>query len=120
MNDAPEQTGDEVDLLLFRIGASVYAADAALVSRIDRPSENAYALPALGRLAEGKRALVFKTEQGEKELRIDAIVGVKPAPVATLRRMPTAAGARGYAMGFWLDGGNSPVTLIDLLATSSE
>lgn len=115
-----ESDGEEVDLLLFRVGPTTYAADAALIARIDRPSEGAYSLPALGRLTEGKRAVVFKAGAEERQLRIDEIIGVKTVLVGALRRMPSAASARSYAIGFWLDAGNTPVTLIDLLATSSE
>ena len=120
MIDAHETSGEEVDLLLFRIGETVYGADASLIARVDRPTETTYSLPALGRLAEGRRALVFATGQGEKALRIDAVIGVRTALVDSLRRMPSAAGAGSYALGFWLEDSGTPVTLIDLLATSSE
>lgn len=118
--DASAPDGGEVDLLLFRIGQRTYATDAASVLRVDRATETAYALPSLGRLDSGGRVLAFRGVDDERQLRIDGLLGVVRAEVAALRRMPSAAGARGYALGFWLRDGNTPVPLIDLLATSSE
>ncbi len=105
-----------VDLLLFEIGGEVYGADAAQVLRIERPAEDAVRLPELGHLLRGGRALVFKTETGEGQLLVDAVLGVQGAPLQSLRKLPRAASLKPYSIGVWL-GDERPVLLIDLVQT---
>lgn len=123
MNAAAQ--AEELDLLLFEIGANVFGADAALVLRIDRPDEETLTLEELGRLRHGGRALVFRgppqddsSAATERSIRVDAVRGVQTVPLHELRRLPTAASADKYAIGVWLDG-ETPVMLIDLQQTIS-
>ncbi len=107
----------EVDLLFFEVGDAVYGTDASQVLRIDRALADAPALPDLGALKRGNRALVFDTPEGENYLRVDAIRGVRPTPIVSLRRLPSAVVAAPYAIGLVLDEKDRPVMLIDLVAT---
>lgn len=106
----------EVELLLFEIAGQRYGADASQVLRIERPGEQAIALSALGDLARGGRALVFRTDAGEGQLRVDKVQGVRPVQLDSLRRLPPAARATPFTIGIWLDG-EMPVLLIDLIET---
>ncbi len=103
-----------VDLLLFEVGGRTFGVDASQVLRVDRPLPGAYALPGLGPLAEGGRALVFQAEEGEGQLRVDAVSGIRPVPADSLRRLPQVAATAGaYSIGVWLNG-ETPVLLLDL------
>ncbi len=104
----------DIDLLLFEVGERTYATDASSVVRIDASSAEAVEVPGLGALKHGKRALVFWWGQGEQQLRVDGVRGVRHVPVQDLRRMPKAAAADSYAVGIWLDG-QKPILLIDLV-----
>ena len=104
------------DVLLFEIGGQRYGADASQVLRIDRPDGTAISVTALGRVAEVARALVFKTPEGEGQLKVDRVFGIKQVQVSSLRRLPAAVASEPYAIGVWLDG-QRPVLLIDLLET---
>ena len=112
---------EDVGLLLFKIGDNTYGADATQVVRIDqppdansgRPGTTPLERPELGALKRGDRVLVFRDREGEGQLRVDAVQGLRQVPVDQLRRVPAAALPAPYAVGFWLDGGN-PVLLIDL------
>ncbi|MFL5320952.1 MAG: Frizzy aggregation protein FrzB [Myxococcaceae bacterium] len=112
-------TESEVELIVFEVGSEVYAADAALVVRIDRPDEESVTLGELGPLKRGNRALVFAAPGAKGSLRVDAVRGVVQVDVNSLRRLPMAARTKkGCAMGVWLEGAESrPVLLIDLFAT---
>jgi hypothetical protein len=107
----------EVDLLFFEVGDAVYGTDASQVLRIDRALADAPVLPDLGALKRGTRALVFDTPEGEGYLRVDAIRGVRPTPIVSLRRLPSAVVAAPYAIGLVLEEKERPVMLIDLVAT---
>jgi chemotaxis signal transduction protein len=100
----------EVELLVFQLEQERCAADASQVLRIDRP--RAPSRPG------ARRALVFRgpAGQGEGQLEVDLVLGVRHVPVADLRRVPPAARASDFAIGFWLDG-ERPVLLIDLPRT---
>ncbi len=106
-----------VDLLMFEIGGAVYAADAAQVLRIERPQETTLALEELGAKTEGGRALVFQTQEGEGQLRVDAVLGVEGVAVSDLRKLPPVACRRPYALGLFIAEGRAPVLLIDLVET---
>jgi chemotaxis signal transduction protein len=111
-------TRTEVEVLLFEVGGSLFGADASQVLRIDRPvasAQEAQAAPGvLGLARTAGRALVFRTPQGYGQLKVDAVMGVRPVPVDSLRRLPAAAATQAYAIGVWLDG-DKPVLLIDLV-----
>ena len=107
----------EVDLLFFEVGEAVYGTDASQVLRIDRALADAPTLPDLGALKRGNRAIVFDTPEGEGYLRVDAIRGVRPTPIVSLRRLPGAVVAAPYAIGLVLDEKDRLVMLIDLVAT---
>jgi chemotaxis signal transduction protein len=103
----------DVDLLLFEVGTSIFGADASQVLRVDNAAPNAVILHDLGTLKSGSRVLVFRGGEGEEQLRIDSVRGVKTVSVSELRRLPPAAALKPYALGIWLDG-EQTVLLIDL------
>jgi chemotaxis signal transduction protein len=105
---------NEVDVLFFEVGSTLYGTDASQVLRIDRSMPDDPALPGLGALTHGKRVLVFAAPEGEGHLKVDAIRGVRPVPIMDLRRLPPATGAASYAVGVFLDQ-ERPVMLIDLV-----
>jgi hypothetical protein len=105
-----------VDILMVEVGEEVYGVDASQVLRIDRAEAQAFAHPALGPLHHGRRALVFRTQSGEAQLKVDAVRGVSTIPLALLRRMPAAATRSSLAIGLSL-AGERPVVLIDLPQT---
>ena len=107
-------TDAKVSLLLFRVGERRYGTDAAQVRRVERAGDGAGRLSALGSLEEGGRALVFEADGKERKVAVDAVLGLKNASVASLRRMPASAGARPYAVGLWIEEG-APVLLLDLV-----
>ena len=107
---------DEVDVLFFEIGDTLYGTDASQVLRIDRSLPDDLEVEGLGPLKRGNRALVFDTPEGEGHLKVDAIRGVRPVPIVDLRRLPVVAGAAPYAVGVFLDQ-ERPVMLIDLIET---
>ena len=110
---------NEVDILFFEVGDTVYGTDASLVLRIDRSHPEDLELPDLGPLKRGGRALVFDTPEGEGHLKVDAIRGVRSIPIMDLRRLPPVAGAAPYAVGVVLDQ-ERPVMLIDLVETLND
>jgi chemotaxis signal transduction protein len=107
---------NEVDVLFFEVGDTVYGTDASMVLRIDRSHPDDLALDELGALNRGNRALVFETTEGEGHLKVDGIRGVRPVPIVALRRLPPVALAASYAVGVFLDE-ERPVLLIDLVET---
>lgn len=113
---SPEPEVNEVDVLFFEVGDIIYGTDASQVLRIDRSHPDDLAVPELGPLKRGNRALVFDTPEGEGHLKVDAIRGVRPVPIMDLRRLPQVTGAAPYAVGVFLDQ-ERPVMLIDLLET---
>ncbi|MCI0570528.1 MAG: Frizzy aggregation protein FrzB [Myxococcaceae bacterium] len=112
VQDAPET----VDILLVEVGEEVYGVDASQVLRIDRAGPQSFALAALGALRHGRRTLVYWTDSGEAQLKVDAVRGVSAVPLACLRRMPPAATRSPLAIGLSL-AEERPVVLIDLPRT---
>jgi chemotaxis signal transduction protein len=108
---------DEIDILFFEIGGQVYGADASQVLRIDRALPGDLALPELGELKSGARALVFDTSQGESHLKVDVVQGVRPIPLTDLRRLPRSVNAAPFTIGACLDEARL-VLLIDLVETA--
>lgn len=103
-----------IDLVLFEIAGSRYAADLTQIRRIDvdDPTESVGA--PLGKPATGRRALVFSGNGGlELRLPVDKVMGVERVPVDALRRMPPAAQAPKATIGAWLRG-DETVLLVDL------
>ncbi len=111
-----DDAAEQVDLLFFEVGPSLYGADASQVLRIDRAQRDDFTLPDLGALREGTRALVFQVPEGEGHLRVDAVRGVRSVALTSLRRMPPPAAAPPYAVGLCLEEAQ-PVLLIDLAET---
>jgi chemotaxis signal transduction protein len=119
MIDLHAQATEAVDILFFQIGDAQYGTDASQVLRIDRSLPEDITLPELGQLHRGLRALVFDTPDGEGHLKVDSVQGVRPIPIAALRRMPAATAAAPYAVGVCLDVQTPrPVLLIDLVETA--
>lgn len=117
MNDEPVLEVEEVDILFFDIGDSLYGTDASQVLRIDRSLPDDITLPALGLPHRGHRAIVFDTPEGEGHLKVDSVHAVRAIPLSSLRRMPPTAGAAPYAVGVLLEGART-VLLIDLVETA--
>lgn len=110
---------DAVDLVVFRVAGTRYAADLAQVRRVDVPEQAESVGAPLGDPQHGRRALVFESQPGtERRLAVDEVLGVTRAPVTSLRRMPLAARASRFSIGAWLDG-DEPVLLVDLQAMTS-
>jgi hypothetical protein len=106
-----------VDLVIFEVGETRFAADLTQVVRIDRKEGDSTVGYPLGKPREGHRALVFNSKSGEEHrLTIDALLGVKSVRVAELRRLPSAAQvSSNIPIGAWLDGERT-VLLVDLFA----
>ncbi|GHG76127.1 hypothetical protein [Comamonas sp. JC664] len=118
MTDDPvQEKEEEVDLLFFDIGPTLYGTDASQVLRIDRALPDDLTLQELGLPFKGNRAIVFDTPEGEAHLKVDAVHGVRSIPVNSLRRMPPTAGAAAYAVGVCLEEART-VLLIDLVETA--
>lgn len=109
---------DEIELVLFEVAGTRYAADLSQVRRVDVDDPAQSVGAPLGRPTRGHRALVFTSASGERRLAVDQVFGVSRVPVAALRRMPTAVHAAPYSIGAWLDG-DSTILLIDLVSTVS-
>ena len=108
-----------VDILVFQVAGTRYAADASQVVRIDRPLEEPSVGPLLGEPQVGNRALIFKTASGEfRRLDIDAVSGVKTVSIESLRRLPPPARVGEIPIGTWLDGDDA-VLLVDLASMAS-
>ncbi len=105
-----------VDIVVFEIAGTRYAADLTQVRRIDSlGTGDSFAYP-FGAPREQKRSLVFGSpEGGERRLAIDAVLGVRAVRVAELRRMPPAVAAPSVSIGAWIDGEDT-VLLVDLAA----
>jgi chemotaxis signal transduction protein len=108
---------DEVDILFFEVGERLYGTDASQVLRIDRAMPEDLAVPELGSLHRGGRALVFSTPEGEAHLKVDAVRDVRPILIANLRRLPPAVSAAPFTIGACLDQ-TRLVLLIDLAETA--
>jgi len=106
-----------VELVIFEVGDTRFAADLTQVVRIDRKEPDSHVGHPLGRPTEGGRTLVFRSKAGgEHRLAIDALLGVKSVRIAELRRLPSAAQvSSNIPIGAWLDGERT-VLLVDLFA----
>jgi chemotaxis signal transduction protein len=110
-------TPEAIDLVVFDVGGTRYAADLGQVRRVDLEDPSESVGQPLGAPTKGGRALVFNLGTGlERRLSVDQVLGVSRVPLQMLRRMPTAVNAPKYSIGAWLDG-EETVLLIDLLAT---
>lgn len=106
----------EIDLVVFEVAGTKYAADLGQVRRVGRSEGAEQVAQVLGQPFEGQRALFFEPSVGvEKVLSVDKVHGVSRVPVSSLRRMPRAAHAAPFSVGAWLDG-DEAVLLIDLCA----
>ncbi len=106
-----------VELVIFEVGDTRYAADLSQVVRVDRlEAEGSVGRP-LGEPREGNRAIVFLGRDGtERRLQIDTLLGVRAARISDLRRLPLPAQvSSNIPIGAWLDGERT-VLLVDLLA----
>jgi chemotaxis signal transduction protein len=117
MMEGQEQTQEEVDILFFEVGDQLYGTDASVVLRIERALPGDLAVPELGALHRGTRALVFITSEGEAHLKVDTVHAVRPIPVTDLRRLPPAVNAARFTIGACLDRARL-VLLIDLVETA--
>ena len=111
-----EERLPEVELMIFEVGGNRYGVDASQVIRVDRARGDAVRVEALGKPARGLRALVFETEEGEFQLAVDTVHGVRAVEADSLRRLPPAAETLPCNIGIWLDG-EKPVLLLDLKET---
>jgi|APLak6261679142_1056127.scaffolds.fasta_scaffold00011_55 chemotaxis signal transduction protein len=106
----------EIDLVVFEVGGSRFAADLTQVRRIDIDEPTESVGHPLGAPLKGSRALVFGVGRGhERRLAVDVVHGVSRVPVTSLRRMPPAVHAAPFSIGAWLDGDDT-VLLVDLIS----
>lgn len=103
-----------VDVLLFRLGATRYGADASQVLRIDRANVGTRLAHALDAPNIGTRALIFRTGADESSLFVDEVEGVRRVAIDTLRRVPRAAGQPPGVIGLWLESPEKAIVLVDL------
>lgn len=114
MTSVPSDIQRDVELLIFRVGEDLYGADACQVARIGRPDAETAVPLLLGAPRGLGHSLMVKDGSGtEPAVRVDAVEGLRQAPVHLLRRLPPAAAAPAYAVGVWLDE-QRPVLLVDL------
>lgn len=112
MSDAPAV--EQIDLVVFAVNGTRYAADLSQVRRIDVDEPNESIGAPLGQPLVGHRALVFSAGEAiERRLAIDHVFGVSRVPLTSLRRMPRAAHCASFAIGAWLDA-DETVLLVDL------
>jgi hypothetical protein len=115
------------EILLFQIGAGVFAAvvhDAARIGSVrEVPAEELVVGSALGMPFERTRGIVVAAgESGERTLVVDQVLGVRSVPATDVHPLPPLAAAcltSGAVTGFVeIDG--VPTLLIDLRALVRE
>lgn len=83
------------EILLFQVGARIYAAQVDDVRRIGSAARGdlAGALPAtaLGRPFEGGRGIVVACPGGDRTLAVDQVLGIREVAEADLRPLPPLA-----------------------------
>jgi chemotaxis signal transduction protein len=118
---------ETTEILLFQIGASVFASvvhDAVRIGSVrDVPAEELVVGGALGMPFERTRGIVVSGEEGlERTLVVDQVLGVRSVPAEDVRPLPPLAAAclsSGAVTGFVeMDG--APTLLIDLRALVRE
>jgi len=116
---SPDEARLEVELMLFEVGGNLYGVDASQVIRVDRARPDALRVTALGTPLRGLRAIVFDTDEGQFQLAVDAVHGLRVVELDSLRRLPLVAATLPCNIGIWLDG-EKPVLLLDLKETLKE
>ena len=111
-----ESATHEVDLVVFEAGGRRLAADAWVVTRIERRREG-MASASVGSLPDASRALIVNAGGGDVQLPIDRLLGFERVSPMVLRRVPPFARplASPAVAGAWLDS-EAIVLLIDLVA----
>lgn len=88
-------TGRTTDLLLFQVGARVYAAAVANIRRITSAAwdpSGSLTATALGQPFESQRGIVIDCgEAGDRTLMVDQVLGVRSVPEGDLMPLPTLA-----------------------------
>lgn len=113
------------EILLFQVGARVYAAQVGDVRRIapgDWDRAGAIAATALGRPFEGRRAIVVACAGGDRTLTVDQVLGVREVAEADLRPLPPLAALcleTGAVTGLALVD-EAPTPLLDLATLIEE
>ncbi|HVP66553.1 MAG TPA: chemotaxis protein CheW [Anaeromyxobacteraceae bacterium] len=83
---------DVHELVLFQLGARVFAARAADVRRIAGPlvehEDEAVGETALGRPWDPRRGLVVKASGNERTLLVDGVLGLKAVPESDFQPLP--------------------------------
>jgi len=83
------------EILLFQVGARVYAAQVGDVRRIGSAARGdlagAIAATALGAPFEGLRGIVVTCDGGDRTLVVDQVLGVREVAQADLRPLPPLA-----------------------------
>jgi len=112
----------EVPVLLFQVGARVYAAPAAGVRRVAgaREAGEAVEATALGRPFLPARRLVAEGEGGEElAMEVDQVLGLRLVPPGDLQPLPPVAqgvlASRALTGTVLLDGIPTPVVDLPLL-----
>jgi chemotaxis signal transduction protein len=120
-------SGETSEILLFQIGASVFAAAVRDVTRIgsvrDVPAEELLVGSVLGMPFERTRGIVVAAgEDGERTLVVDQVLGVRSVPATDVHPLPPLAAAclSSSAVTGFVEMEGAPTLLLDLRALVRE
>ena len=115
-----ELEAERINLVIFELGGTRYAADLTQVIRLDFYDPASSVGVPLGPPRSGLKCLMIDAEDGRDWcLAIDTLHGVRSVPVEQLRRLPAIAHGGAISIGAWLDG-NEAVLLVDLVAMTTR
>jgi chemotaxis signal transduction protein len=108
------------EILLFQVGARVFAARVREAARIgsvrEVPAEALVVVTALGVPFERARGIVVTADEGERMVVVDQVLGVRSVPDAEVHPLPAFAAAclsSGAITGFVVVD-DAPTLLVDL------
>ena len=111
---------EEVNLVVFELAGTRYAADLTQVVRLDFFDSACSVGSPLGAPRQGGKCLMIDAGDGRDWcLAIDALHEVRRVPVEQLRRLPVLAHGGTISIGAWLDG-KEAVLLVDLVAMTTQ
>ena len=107
---------DNINLVVFELAGTRYAADLSQVVRFDFFDASCSVGTPLGAPKSSSKCLMIDAQDGRDWcLAIDALHGVRSVPLEQLRRLPAVAQGGAISIGAWLDG-KEAVLLVDLVA----
>lgn len=107
---------EELNLVIFELAGTRYAADLSQVVRLDFYDASCSVGAPLGPPRQGSKCLIIDAQDGRDWcLAIDTLHGVRSVPLEQLRRLPAIASFGAISIGAWLDGKDA-VLLVDLVA----